>query len=143
MIKSNTSLQGVTDAKVLLREPFFKIDNNVFTSKKNNMLNKKNFNANIINYSTTVNFDDSTLPPLNLNTENLPITLLPTALLNMEDSYDIWSSLRLGLKKEMTAVHLKPLKHLRYISSTTVLNNFRADFDDFSFQIDSLKSELP
>jgi len=57
----------------------------------------------------------------------------------MEDSYETWSSLRASLKKEMTVVHIKSLKHLRYTPSTTVLNNFRSDFDDFNFQIDNPK----
>lgn len=142
-IKNNTLSRVPVDAKLALREPFYKTENNTFTEKKNISDGKKNELSGIANYATVVNFDDFSILPLNVNTENLPLTLLPGTLLNMEDSYEVWSSLRLGLKKEMTMINIKTPKHLQYISSTTVLNNFRSDFEDFNFQIDSPKTSTP
>jgi len=141
-IKNNASSKGVVDGKLVLREPFFKSENNQFV-QKNTTSSKQAKVINLPHYSTVTSFDDFSTLPLNLNTNNVSLTLLSNNLLNMEDSYEAWSSLRLGLKKEMTMIHVKSPKHLQYTSTTTVLNNFRADFDDFNFQIDNLKAGDP
>jgi hypothetical protein len=87
-IKNNSSSKGVIDGRLILREPFYKTENNQFTQKASTSSLKQAKLVSLPNYSTITNFDDFSNLPLNLNTDNLSLTLLSNNLLNMEDSYE-------------------------------------------------------